>query len=226
MELIDPGYTYYEGPDEFFVVFYLLYMLIMFAVGIGMYVLQSVGMYSVAKRRGIRKPWLAWLPVGSDWMLGCISDQYRYVTKGQIKNKRKTLLILQIILWVLCAAFFAAFISFVVQTAGAAFNSITYDPRMDELMTRAIGSFFAMVGFGLVMTGVSVAVMVIRYMAYYDLYCSCDPRNGVLYLVLSIFITVTQSIFVFLCRNKDEGMPPRKAQPERIAEPWEGSPEE
>ena len=53
-------------------------------------------MYAVAQRRGIEKPWLAWVPVGNAWLMGCISDQYRYVKLGQVKNKRKLLMWLEI----------------------------------------------------------------------------------------------------------------------------------
>jgi len=53
-------------------------------------------------------------------------------------------------------------------------------------------------------------VMVIRYIAMYDLYTSCNPQNNVLFLVLSIFFTVTEPFFLFFIRNKDEGMPPRR----------------
>ena len=41
------------------------------------YVLLAWGLFTIAKRRGINKPWLAWIPVVNVWMLGCISDQYR-----------------------------------------------------------------------------------------------------------------------------------------------------
>ena len=58
-----------------------------------------------------------------------------------------------------------------------------------------------------------IAVLVIRYIAMYDLYTSCTPQNNVLFLVLSIFFSVTEPFFVFFIRNKDEGMPPRRQQP-------------
>ena len=48
-------------------------------------------------------------------------------------------------------------------------------------------------------------------------------------LVLSIFLSVAQPLFLFLCRKKDEGMPPRKQTPvyipEPTAEPWENAEE-
>jgi len=51
---------------------------------------------------------------------------------------------------------------------------------------------------------------VFQYVAYYDLFASSHPSNATLYLVLAIVFQVTLPFFVFACRKKDEGMPPRK----------------
>ena len=64
---------------------------------LAMYVLKSVGLYTIARRRGLKNPWMAWVPVLNDWLLGSISDQYRYVVKGQIRNRRIVLLMLVIV---------------------------------------------------------------------------------------------------------------------------------
>ena len=37
---------------------------------------------------GIRHAWLAWVPIGNNWILGSLSDQYRYLVKGKICRKR------------------------------------------------------------------------------------------------------------------------------------------
>ena len=80
--------------------------------------------------------------------------------------------------------------------------------------------------------GLSIAVTVIGYIAYYDLFRSCKPKNDVMFLVLSIIFNVTLPFFVFACSNSDEGMPARRKSqaPEQIPvqyeeppveEPWE-----
>ena len=48
------------------------------------YVLTSLGLYTMAKRRMINHPWLSWVPVANMWILGSLSDQYRYVARGQV----------------------------------------------------------------------------------------------------------------------------------------------
>ena len=62
------------------------------ALVIATYVLTALSYYTVACRRGLKNPWLAWIPVANLWLLGSISDQYRYVVKGEYKSKRKILL--------------------------------------------------------------------------------------------------------------------------------------
>ena len=227
----DPEYAYYYEETGFgvAVVFYLIYFLVLMAVSVGTYVLQSLGMYSIAKRRGIKKPWLAWIPVGSSWILGCISDQYRYVVKGQVKNKRKAMLVITILTSVFVIALYVLFGTVLVQV-------FTYDDTMfamdHSLQMAFLGSVAGLFGVSLIMTGLAIALTVLQYMALYDLFHSCEPKNGTVYLVLSIFVNITMPIFLFICRNKDEGMPPRKTepayipQPEPIREPWEKESEE
>ena len=66
-------------------------------LGIASYVLTSMALYSLASRRGIGKAWLSWVPILNVWIVGSLSDQYRYVVKGQCKSKRKILLILKLV---------------------------------------------------------------------------------------------------------------------------------
>lgn len=227
----DYGEYYYEMEEtglSIMLGFYVIYFLVMLAISVGTYVLQSLGMYTIAKRRGIKNPWLAWVPLGNTWILGCISDQYRYVAKAQVKNKRSWLLAITIVISVLTTVFFVLFGSVMVQ-------ALSFD---NGVPGGIVGSFAGMLGTLLIMWGLAIVLAVLQYMALYDLFCSCEPKNGTLYLVLSIFVNITLPIFVFICRNKDGGMPPRRPgyipqppaeqwQPaEPRPEPWENTSEE
>ena len=204
------GFDYmdYGAMDEATAVgmalFYLIYFLVMGGISIVAYVFQSVSMYSIANRRGIKNPWLSWVPLGNLWMLGCISDQYRYVAKGQVKNKRKSLLILGIVMSVLAVVTLVIEMVVMIGALDAQFMS---DSEMAAMMVGLI----IMLVVCLALLAVAVAVTVIQYMALYDLFVSCDPNNGVLFLVLSILISMAMPICMFICRKKDGGMPPRKA---------------
>ena len=174
--------------------------------GIAMYVLTSLGLYTIAKRRAISKAWLAWIPVVNCWLIGCISDQYRYVVKGQVKSKRKSLLTLTIIQLGLGLAFVAALTVTIVCGVNTSMTYMGYSHIMESIMIPAIVTL----GLLLPIIGVGIAKMVVYYMAMYDLYTSCSPENNVLFLVLSVVFRVTEPFFVFFNRNNDKGMPPRR----------------
>ncbi len=191
-----------------FFIFYFLIGIVSLAISVTTYILQSFGMYKMASRRGIKNPWLAWIPVGNLWIMGSISDQYQYVAKGKTTNRRKLLLGLSI-------GFFALYLGIIICSVLAGFMA-------------AIGSVggaattgFLTVFLVLLLLADAIAMVVFQYVALYDLYSSADPANAILYLVLSILVSITMPIFMFICRNKDGGMPPRKdaAKPAKISAP-------
>ena len=194
------------------------------AFGIAVYVLTALAFYTVADRRGLKNPWLAWIPVANLWLLGSISDQYRYVVKGEFKSKRKILLVLGIASMVVGIVIFGLITSLAITGISGAMGGISEEQMVSQLMGRAIG----MVGLFVPMMGIAIAQMVIRYMALYDVYKSMDPSNCVMFLVLSILFSFTEPFFLFFNRNKDEGMPPRRQQPvyeqpvyQAPQEPWD-----
>lgn len=179
----------------------LVLLAVVLVVAVAFYVMTSLSLYTIAKRRGIRNPGLAWVPVANQWVMGCISDQYKYVTKGQVKNRRTVMLTLSIV-------------SVALSMISAPMN----------MVFPGGGVLFAIAEYG-----VAIASLVFWYLALYDLYASCNPDNSVLFLVLSIVLAVTTPFFLLACRKKDQGMPPRKtAQPEYrpISEPREQPPQE
>ena len=178
-------------------------------IGIATYVLSALGLYTIAKRRGLNHPWLAWIPVASAWIVGSLSDQYRYVVNGENKSKRKVLLTLNIITTVLSLVMVACGIGMVAQALIGAAGGI-----VEEAMVQAvIGPLVGVLGLCLPLGGVAIAYAVVYYMALYDIFKSLDPGNCVLFLVLSIVFSVTEPFFLFFNRNKDGGMPPRRPEP-------------
>ena len=206
--------------EEFGIVFliYLVTMLLTFGFSIAMYVLQALGMYRIANRRGIPNPWLAWIPVAQMWTLGSISDQYQYVAKGRVKNRRKVLIGLQIAIAVCCVLAAVLVVLLTVSVAGDALTEITTSMDMGlnvEISNGDFGMEGLGAGLGILVVYLAMMVLVIvltvfTYIACYDLFASCHPDNAALFLVLSIFFNVTLPFFIFAVRNKDLGMPHRR----------------
>ena len=205
-------YSYAVESQEGFlamILYYLVCALFGGGLGIVLYVFRSLGVYTIAKRRGLHHAWFAWVPVVDSYLLGCVSDQYRYVVKGQNKSKRKWLLGLQIVMAVLLVTLVANFVGLAIRIGSMAMKGVGEAKLINAVMPAVL----KILALSLPLICVAVAAGVLRYMALYDLYTSCDTRNNVVYLVLSIFLHVTEPFFIFFSRNKDEGMPPRREVP-------------
>lgn len=181
-------------------------------MGIAAYVLTALALYTVAKRRGLKNPWLAWIPVADSYLLGSLSDQYRYVVNGENKSKRKILLVLRILIAVMSTALFAVLIAMCIQAFGGIMRGIGEAELVDQILGLALSLF----GLSLPLIGIAIAYTVFRYIALYDVYKSMDPSNCILFLVLSILFGITSPFFLFFSRNRDDGMPPRRQAPVSI----------
>ena len=178
-----------------------------------MYVLNAVGLYRIAKRRGIHHAWLAWVPIGCNWLLGSISDHYQYVAKQKATSRRKVLLILSLVLIACLFVLIGGVVALVVAS-----ESVAGESAMVLAVALMLIAYLGMLG-------LAIAITVFCYIAYYDLFRSCKPGSAVLFLVLSIIFNVTLAFFVFACCNSDEGMPERRPRdpepqiPDAPAEP-------
>lgn len=209
------------------------------SLGIVAYVLQALALYTIAKRRQINRPWMAWIPVANLWLLGAISDQYQEVAKGKQKSRRKILLglsIAEIVLTILCLILFVIIVLSMFYESGAAmpeFYSLAteeYEYDLFESMAGMLGMLLAGAGLLLLcLLPVLILAMVLavfRWLAIWDLFKSCDPQNTLVYFLGSLLIGLfavsgLESVFMLVCMNKDEGMIQPVPQPDiPPQEPW------
>ena len=192
------------------------------SAGLGLlaYVFTALSLYTIAQRRGIKHAWMAWVPVLNAWILGCISDQYRYVVKGEVRSRRKVLLILNILKKL---GGLTAIVMVIVGFVNLIVHAEILETGSNKAIVEFLGrQFMPAMGVAVIMGVAALISVVFTAIAYYDLFASCEPDNKVLYLVLGLLIKVTLPIFLFICRHKDLGMPARKApqpQPEVVVEP-------
>ena len=178
-------------------------------IGIALYVMMSWGMYSISKRRGISKPWLSWIPLGNSWMLGAISDHYQLVANGKQKSKRKILLGLPIAMYLVYGVMMAAYVVLMFSSVGAGSQPSGVGPEAataSASMLLPLLMLLVMIVLLVVILVIAVVYSVFTYIALFDLFRSCNPDTGVLFLILSIVLGMN-GLFVFLDRKKDLGMP-------------------
>ena len=197
------------------------------------FILLSIGLYTLAKHRVIDRPWLAWLPIGNLWILGCLADQYCKVVQGREKVNSKErqvwLGVISVVLLIAIIVLMVSGLSYMVEEIPIMsmskemleqLESLTGDQLLEgylKLMTEMIEADAEVarnVNTGLiglcVLLVVSLAavvwLVVEKYRALYFLYLSCLPKHAVWLLVVSI-LPGAEALIVFICRKQNQGMP-------------------
>ncbi|MCI8332205.1 MAG: hypothetical protein HFE78_05215 [Clostridiales bacterium] len=205
-----------NSMDEtaFIAVFFGMFMFII-AVAlicfVPFYVFGSIGFYTIAKRRGIKAPGLAWVPVANYYIIGGIGDDYQRRKTGKDSKLRIWMLVLGIIGVVLMVIAFTILISSVISLAMSDIfvNDMQYE---DEMILR-----FAMSMIGaclplIIAEFVMIACVVLYYISLYRLYKAASPDMAVVLTVLSVIFSVIIPFVVFALRNKDEGLPAQSVE--------------
>lgn len=173
-------------------------MLVYFAffgiIALAMYLLEAFGLYGMAKGSGIGKPWRGFIPFANTFLFGKIAE--RYVKKDGKKSAKFGGLLLAFEILTLVLAFvtmtFVISMIFVLATA----------ENETELANSIIVPIFAMLISCFVLVGVSIAYLVIGYVALWRIFTAFDYNNAIVYFVLSILFSFLGPIFLFVLRNK------------------------
>ena len=170
----------------------VIFLVILLALAVVMYVFQSLGLYTMAKRRGIRCYGLAWVPIGDLWIMGKLADQFDDYKKG--KNMH-----LAMILLIGSAAVFA--ITFIIEmiTLSSALSAAYYNGSNEFGVAAAVLSSVGIIWL------VAVALAVFEYIALYKIYYAASPKSATALLVCSIIFGVVMPFALFALRKKDEG---------------------
>ena len=203
-----PNAEFDAAFDRSFAMIILGYMAFMFLIGLVLWILRSRSLHKIAGRRGIRHAWLAWIPVGTEWVLGSAADQYQHLVRGRVTSRRKIILVL-------------ALVSFAMYIAAMAIGLLTIFAVIPEQVILTVDALLGILGWA-----AAVAAVVFHHICNYSLYRSCDPQTAVVFLVLGIIFPVCEPFFYLSCRNKDLGMVvPEPAAPAAPVELPKANPE-
>ena len=156
------------------------------AIGLTSYILMSLGLYKLAKNRGIDAPWLAWIPVGNAYIMGCLSKDSPYIKKKfpkiHIVYPAATggYLLLSIILTVV-------FIITSMPIFKTGFTGFDF------------GNVYIIVYYAIIYLA-ALLIAAFGVFVMYHIYKVYDRSNAVLYTVLSAI--GLSFIFLFVIRNK------------------------
>ncbi|MBR5536031.1 MAG: hypothetical protein IKU60_05225 [Clostridia bacterium] len=167
----------------------VLYALII-GLGLVQYIMTSISLYTIAKRRNIPNPILAWIPVADLWLIGQIADDYDEKTTGR-KNWGKVMLTLTIVGIGLFVVFYVAIIAIVV---GLALSGGLPGPG---LIAVVVAAYLLVIVAALAF----YAAAFLKYICTYKIYESTVPKKAVLYMVLSVMVPLAGGICLLKVRK-------------------------
>ncbi len=167
------------------------------------YILHSLSLYTISRRRKLPHAWVSWVPVINIFQLGTVADHYRLAYKGK-RGLLRWGLILSFAIY--CVGVFIVMAAVLEVLLGALAGAITvgllllsedYVAGMEAMSARAESVVSAC-------TLLCALFFVVNAVARYRVYRSCHPSAAVPYLLLSIFLPFLRPLLLFQLRNKDD----------------------
>lgn len=177
-----------------FFIFIIVLYIVLFAGVIANYVLTSLSLYTIAKRRLIRNPWLAWLPIASVWTIGSIADDY----DARMNINRKW----RVVLLTLTLVFFAVFMIMYIAMFVMVFSFVMEHQIVEPLPEEVVAFVIPISLFATVISVVGMALSICTYICMFKIFESTVPHKALKYFLLSMFIPFASAICLFLSRNQ------------------------
>ena len=200
------NYTYQWNGDLDPAVFFFIMViyLVLFVWVLVNYIIRSLSLFTIAKRRGIPNYGLAWVPVAYLWTLGSIADQY----DGSRGLKRKWR---HVLLWLNLSGIIVYLAVYITMIA-TMFSTYMHFSRVGrpalDMLNPAVLAAFIIMGIALVCYCLLVAACgTCQTICTFKLYESARPTKAVLLLLLSLLVPFAAPFCLLACRNKDLGMP-------------------
>lgn len=170
----------------------LIYVALM-GIGIAGYIMTSISFYTIAKRRNINNPFLAWIPIASSWTVGCIANRHDE-KMGYSKNWQKVLLTLGII-------FSVGLI-------------ITYTVLIVKILELSMGYIYAeeLDWAGILIAYIALIIISVVGMAWtfchticvYEVFDLIVPEKSIKYILLYLMVPLAGAICLMKIRKNDD----------------------
>ena len=200
-------------PDEtvsFFLAIFIGTFTISLLIGLALYLLESIGVYKMAKSAEIKNPWLAFIPVANGWVFGTLAEKYK--KKNGTKSARFGIIlpVLEGIVLIEAIALTIFTVISIKEITGYALDAVNTSAEMapEQFMSLipVIILYFALMA-------VAFAYAVVFFIALWRVYSSFDKSNATLYIVLSVIFTISVPIILFIIRNRKPEFDPHNNVP-------------
>ena len=164
-----------------------------------LFVLQGLGLYRMAKNRGMQKRWLAFVPFANVWYIGKLTGDCNVF--GQRVKRAGLYTMLAQIITTLCCALYVAMQMYLYAVVGV--------PNYHE----EIGYYWITTGFsataekiytisGYILPIVQLVYELFLLVLLFGLYKRYYPKNYMFLGILSLFIPMSRYIAIFVLRNR------------------------
>ncbi len=200
-------------PDEtvsFFLAIFIGTFTISLLIGLALYLLESIGVYKMAKSAEIKNPWLAFIPVANGWVFGTLAEKYK--KKNRTKSARFGIIlpVLEGIVLIEAIALTIFTVISIKEITGYALDAVN---TSSEMAPEQFMSLISVIILYFALMAVAIAYAVVFFIALWRVYSSFDKPNATLYIVLSVVFTISVPIILFIIRNRKPEFDPHNNVP-------------
>ena len=178
-----------------------------FILAVLSYVLYSLGMDTISRRRGLAHPWLSWVPFISCFQLGTIVDHYKLTRLERQGIMRWVLLFFGFVNAAVIVGALTLLVGIAVEAVlGVATFGFLF---LDELYFNVFNQNFEQ--FILAITCLPFLCLpywIDKFVAQYQLFKSCRPDLALVFLIISILVPFVTPVLIMVCKERDDGMVP------------------
>lgn len=178
--------------------FYVIFLVVLGTIGIIDYFFTGFGLYGIAKNMRHPSPWLAFIPFARTYLRGSLIAPLSF-KKRQLKNPGLWLVLAPIIFCVVCIGIYILLIVWVVFQSIALSSNAYHDGYILSFLPMII---LFLLWFILLFAG-QAFIYTLTGLVNYRLFKLYNQDNmAVLHMILSLFIPLYQSIYLFTLRNR------------------------
>ena len=166
---VDPGPD--TGGSGAFTGLVLLLLMINVLLNLPVDIISAYALFRIGRGLGLRSAWLAWIPGGTLWVMGCLADDYQRLFKGRKSFFRWILLLHGV--W-------SVFLWLITTTEGATAEAwiSLFDPFLLVPVLLSIGGIVAV------------------YIALYRVYRYAMTNNAAVFTALGIVYSIPTPFFL------------------------------
>lgn len=174
---------------------YVIAMLVIALISLASYILRGIGLYTIAKRRGMNHPWLAFVPFMRTYLQGTLG--------GDIKFKNKTMRDTGI--WLAVIPFMYGMVFTVLYGVMMLCGIVTvFSMAVHVGVGRILFLTLLILIFVVVSVGYKVLYKTLRVLVNRQIYQNMTSENmAIVHAVIGALVPLYESICIFVLRNRE-----------------------